>query len=876
MEIVVAHNNMDFDSLAAQFAVTKLYAGTRMALGNVQAPNIREFITLYRDLLPIVDLQYVEVEKITHIFIVDCQHVERLDEIPRRLITENRVTHTVFDHHGRVEDGLVKGARDDSAIEAVGSCTALLTRHLMERASKLSAFEATLLLIGIYEDTGCMTYSGTTELDARCVAYLLAEGADLNQVNNFINPKLGESQTELFQTLIANARPVTISGAKVMFSHANCERYIEGLATLTRRLLEVSSANAAITVVHMNDRTHIVGRSDTPSINVRTVAREFGGDGHPGAASAVTKEGTVEKLLERAEQLLERNSQPEVKASEIMHSPVRIVRPEVSMEEAGRIMLRYGQDGLVVMDQNELCGIISKRDVDKALHHDLGHAPVVGFMSSPVITIREQTTLSEIQTLMVKEDIGRLPVVDDDGHLTGIVTRKEMLATLFGTATQPGEEPKLSSKRRRIDFRHKLSELDEPTRWLFSTIGKVAQSIGMSAYAVGGVVRDLYLNRPNFDLDFVVEGSAPELAHVLEQAYPGRFTLAAKHDRFKTATLIFHAGQRREIDLSTARTEFYEYPAALPTVEASALENDLFRRDFTINALALALNEEDCGYVIDFFNGVSDIDNKLIRILHPFSFIEDPTRIIRAVRFASRLGFDLEQRTRKQAERAIEMGMFDNLGGFRLKEELRLICESAQRMNAFKLLNELGAGLRYLARELSFDDSAKFALRRAERILARNRISKSWVVYLSTLLTKLSVDELEATMERLVLANDEKQWIRDGLSLATELGAQSKWLARSEIYFLLHGHSDQSLAIAASVSAPGSSGRRWVKMYLDELRHVKPSISGVDLLQFGFPQGPEIKDALQRIHTARLDGEIETIAQEYEFLKRHYPQFARA
>lgn len=874
MEISVAHTNSDFDSLASQFAVAKLYPGARMAPSTTLSPNIKEFLALYRDRLPLIDLQYCDLDKITHVYIVDCQQVERLEPVVRKLIEEERVTHTVFDHHELKPDGLIVDSRYDSQIERLGSCTSLLVSKLRERGDQLQPMEATLLLIGIYEDTGCMTYSGTTASDAECVAYLLSQGADLNQVNNFINPKMTQDQTELFQVLLANSREVTVAGGKAVLAQARSDKYIEGLATLTRRLLEVSAADAAVTAVYMRDRTHIVGRSDSPAINVRTVARNFGGDGHHGAASAVTKDPDLERVLDRVQHILENESSPEKIAGELMTSPVRTIKPETAMDEAARIMLRYGQDGLVVMEGAQMAGVVSKRDVDKATHHKLGHAPVRGFMTSPVISAHYNTPLSQIQTLMVKNDIGRVPILNDADELIGIVTRREVLSELFG-AKDENHVALLHAGRRRIDFRARLDALDEPTQWLFETIGEVAERIGMVAYAVGGCVRDMYMTRPNFDLDFVIEGSAPDLAHALERAYPARFEMVAKHERFRTATLVFHADVKREVDLSTARTEFYEFPAALPTVEPSLLEHDLYRRDFTINALALALNDGDYGYLIDFFNGVADIDAKLIRILHPFSFIEDPTRIVRAVRFASRLGFELEEKTRQQAERAITMGIFDNLGGFRLKEELRLILESTHRLRAMEMLRDLGGGLRYLAAHLRFDERLPAYFRRAERILAGNRVEREWIIYLGLLLSPLRGGELEAAMERLSLSNDERDWIRHGFRLVEEFADFKRHgLSRSEIYSMLHGQPDQSLAIAAALAHPGSQARRFIKLYLDELRSVRTSLSGNDLMRMGFPRGPEIKEALQKLHAARLDGDVQTPAQEFEFVKRMYPQYA--
>jgi tRNA nucleotidyltransferase (CCA-adding enzyme) len=871
MEIALAHMNMDFDSLAAELALTKLYPGVRMVPGYPLAANIRAFFSLYRDLLPLSDLNYVAAEKIKHIFIVDCQHAERLDETARGILKAG-CPYTIFDHHKLDPNGLGPGAQADSLIKSCGSTTSLLVDRLMARKIVLTPFEATLLAIGIYEDTGCLTYSGTSALDAACVSYLLTHGADLCQVNNFINPKLTGEQSEILEKLIRHSRIVDVGGAKAVIAHGAHPRYVEGVATMTRRLLELMSADAAIAVVHMRDRIHIVGRSDTPRINVREIIIQFGGDGHPGAASAVSKQQSLGEILEKLEALLTEQTVPEAVAHQMMISPVRTIRPETTMDEAWRLMLRYGQDGLIVVDDGEIAGIVSRRDVDKALHHKLSHAPVRGFMSRPVISIGERTPLSEIQKLMIKHDIGRLPVLDDDDKLLGIVSRKEVLHTLYGMSRSEDEGELAPIMERRFKMAERLEGIDEPTRWLFHELGKVAAANEMVAYAVGGCVRDLFLGLPNFDLDFVVEGSAIELALALEAAYPSRFAVIARHDRFQTATVMFQADRPREIDLSTARTEFYEFPAALPTVEASVLEHDLFRRDFTINALAICLNPDRFGELIDFFCGIKDIEDKSIRILHQVSFIEDPTRIVRAARFAARLGFTIEERTRRQAERAIALGVFDDLGGFRLKEELKLILCSPHRLKALELLQDIGGGLRYLAAPLVLSRQARFRLRRAQRLLSVYPVKDDWVVYLGLLLAELSIAEIEVVLGRLSLANDERDWIVKGLELPARVDPNlvGGSLSRSSIYEQLEGESDRSLAIAACLAPPGSSVRRSIKLYLDELRHVNLVLSGGDLIKFGFPQGPEIKEALSAIHKAKLDGQVVTREDEVGFIKTKY------
>lgn len=873
MEIVLTHNNMDFDSLAAQFAVTKLYPSARILPGYPLVGNVREFLALYRDSLPLSQLKYLDLGQVTHVFIVDCQQTDRLDETARRLLADPKraISYTVFDHHHMDPEGLGPGARHDSIIRPVGSTTTLLVEQIRKRKIRLTPFEATLLAIGIYEDTGCLTYGGTTPEDAECLAFLLKHGADVTRVNEYLHPKMSEAQVKLMEQLIQNSTTLMVSGAKVVVAQGSLPRYLDGLATLTRKLVEIEAADAAVTVVRMRDRIHLVGRSDSPAVDVRALIREFGGDGHPGAASGVTRGASVGEIVKKVEEVLRLQVKPEKTAAEIMTAPVRTIRPRTTMEEAGRIMLRYGLDGLIVVEGGQVAGVVSRRDIDQAMHHKLGHAPVQGFMSRPVITITPGTPLSQIQHIMVSEDVGRLPVLDEAGHLVGIVSRREVLRTLYGQSAAPEEGAFPLPPERHVFVRDKLECLDETTRWLFAQIGVAAAQLNMSAYAVGGCVRDLFLGSPTFDLDFVIEGSAIELAHALERAFPARLQVVAKHERFQTATLMFHGGQNREVDLSTARTEFYEFPAALPTVEASSLQQDLFRRDFTINALAICLNPGRLGELIDYFGGLEDLEERTIKILHPFSFIEDPTRIVRAARFAARLGFNLDPRTREQAERAINMGIFDDLGGVRMRTEMKLILESPHRMQALDLLGELGGRLRYLDAELEFSPRVRALLRRAERLLVHYEVEDAWVVYLGLLLSQLPLNRLYPVLDRLHLANDQKEHIHKGLSLPGQVAALAGKLSRSQIYKQLYGHSDQSLAIAACLARPGSPLRRCVKLYMEELRQVDVQLAGADLIRMGYSQGPEIGRIMSSLLDAKLDGEVKTSQEEVSFVERNFP-----
>ncbi|MBZ0188342.1 MAG: CBS domain-containing protein, partial [Candidatus Obscuribacterales bacterium] len=520
MEIVLTHNNMDFDALAAQFAVTKLHPSAKMVLGYPLSGNVREFMALYRSSLPVVQAKYIDLESVTRIFIVDCQHLDRLDETIKTYLLkcEKRPPITIFDHHGDFSDGLSAEATADSVLEKTGAATSLVVDILQKRKFKLTPFEATVMALGIYEDTGCLSYRGTTEKDARCVAYLLKQGADLDQVNTYIRPRLSQEQGALLEELLKHACVDVYEGTRVVTASGESAQYIDGLASLTSKLMEVLSCQAAFAVVKMRDRVHLVGRSDSKAIDVAFVVRLFGGDGHPGAGSAVVKDASPQEVVKKVLENIAGRVQPQPYARDIMKSPVRTIVSSTTMDEANRLMLRHGVDGLIVMEGEQVAGVVSRRDIDQAMHHKLGHAPVQGFMSRPVISVLPQTTLSEIQEIMVTEDIGRLPVLSG-GALVGLVSRADVLTTLYGAnqaanylgVSEPFDSFESFAKRKKTGasrdyLKPRFNHLDPATRWLCQHLGKVAAANGMVAYAVGGFVRDLVLKRDNFDLDFVIEG----------------------------------------------------------------------------------------------------------------------------------------------------------------------------------------------------------------------------------------------------------------------------------------------------------------------------------------------------------------------------------
>jgi len=387
--------------------------------------------------------------------------------------------------------------------------------------------------------------------------------------------------------------------------------------------------------------------------------------------------------------------------------------------------------------------------------------------------------------------------------------------------------------------------------------GEVAHSQGQSLYLVGGVVRDLLLGQTNLDLDLVVEGDAIELAHQLIQINHGKIIT---HPRFNTAKLQWN---KWSIDLATARSETYIKPGALPTVTPSSINSDLFRRDFTINTMAIELNPSRYGQLIDIYGGRDDLNHKLIRILHEKSFIDDATRIWRGLRYEQRLNFQLEPATLKLLKRDIPM--LDTISGDRIRYELECILrekypeKALRRADELKVLPKLHPALKgngWLAKKYE----------QARQLSSPNLPPVG--LYLALLAYPLTNEQNEQLISYLRLPKSLAQTLRDTISLKAKLPSLANPdLSPSSVYLLLHGYSP--LAITAnSLACDSPVARHHIHLFLNKFRYIKPVLTGDDLKRMGIAPGPQIKEILQLLHEARLDGKVKSKQGEEDLVKR--------
>jgi len=864
MEIITSHNSLDFDGLASMVAAGKLYPRAVKVFSGSLSENVKRFSSLYKDMLSIKIPKEINLSSVKQLVVVDTKNPARLARLKVLASTPGLKIH-LYDHHPAADDDLEAEFLCD---EALGATTTLLVEMIKRSGVIITPFEATVMALGIYEDTGSLLFTSTTARDAAAVAYLLDMGANLAVVDRFIDHGLTPTQSQLLQKLLGSNCHHQVQGMDILIATGEENDYIEGLDVITYRLGELEPADATFTVVSMEGKANIVARSRNSGIKVNDILAALGGRGHDKAASAVIKQPTglvAEAILERCQQLC----RPALLASDIMSSPVKSVNSSMNIEEAGRLMLRYGHTGMPVVEDEQMVGIISRRDVDKARLHNLGHAPVKGFMSRNIVSLPPTTPVSEVQRVMVEKDIGRIPILER-GRVVGIISRTDVLRTIHGDSSDIEDHAALWSAGYERDISAILkSRLPGDLVGSLCMAGTVADDMGFKVYAVGGFVRDLLLKVPNFDVDLVVQGDGIEFARRLADKVNGR---CREHERFRTAVVMFPDGTK--VDVATARTEYYEFPAALPNVEASSIREDLYRRDFTINTMAVCLNPDCFGQLLDFFGGWQDIEEGLIRVLYNLSFIEDPTRIIRAIRFEQRYRFQLEKETLRFAKDAVNRRLLGELSYKRILNELILVLNEKDPVPALRRMINIGVW-EYVLPEVTLKEDKWVLLRRIPNLLVwlEKRIAltkyRPWLVYLLVMIKDLPEAKQQDILARYPFDRQAMQCLRALSSVSELVNAihANPEIAYSELAKVLNS-LEPELLIYLLLNLDNEPSFQRVIDYLNKRRELRPEITGKDLKSWGLKAGPVFQQILDALWEARLDGGVKNREDEENLVKK--------
>ncbi|MBI4667368.1 MAG: CBS domain-containing protein [Nitrospinae bacterium] len=858
MIIVTTHQNADFDCVASMAAALKLYPDAFVFFPGAQEKNVRDFLAHADYHLPILRHKNLDLKQVKVVVMVDAAgrvKLGPLDELAER----DDVEFHIYDHHPFSKPDLPNMR---PTILERGSTTTIMVEILRKRGISVTPMEATLLMLGIYEDTGSLSFPSTRFEDYEAAGWLLKQGADLNMVSDYMRRELTAEQVDTLNNLLKNLEARRIGGQAVAVAAASVERHIGDIAALAHKIMDIESVNSLFILVQMEGRIHLVARSRVKEINAGAVAGYLGGGGHPTAASATIKDLTIHQAAEKVWEAVRDAMAQANFASDMMVERVITVKSGDSIEEAGKLMTRYDINGMPVMDHKRVAGLITRQIVEKAIHHGMASHPVEELMITEFATVHPDTPAHVVEDIMLGSRQKQAPVVDrESGALVGLLCRGQVLGRLYGEAVsnrvyatgvaraQPAMRDVSGLLRDRMPA---------PLARLLNVIADVANKNNYVAYLAGGCVRDLLLRIPNMDMDVVVEGDGADFAKKLAARLLGR---ARIHEKFKTAVVVTSDGLK--IDVATARLEYYTHPAALPIVEMSAIRNDLYRRDFSINAMAIRLNGARPNMLLDFFGGQADLKDRVIRVLHNLSFVEDPTRAFRAVRFESRFGFSIGRQTLTLLKNAVRHELFNRLSGARLFSEIKAILNERRPVGAARRMKELGL-LRFIHPSLTLTPESERVFDNVEDLLTwmalafPRRPVRPWFARLLALLDGLEenhIMEMVTSFRPAAKVLKESMECRRFAKLAFDEPDLWKEPPPSTLHRIFGEQKEEALLYFAAKSKD-SRVTNAVTRYIGEISGIKPLLNGEDIMAMGVAPSRRLGEALRDIYGAQLDGRL--------------------
>jgi len=879
MDVITTHVNADFDCLGSMIAAKRIYPDAVLVFPGGQERGLRDFLlhsTLYA--YGVKRVRDIELHAVSRLILVDVRSSVRIGQFSEIVNNSNLEIH-IYDHHP-LDEHSIRGQIE--YIREVGATITIMAQLFEERGIKPTSDEATMMMLGLYEDTGHLLFSGTTVEDFRAGAFLLQHGANLNTVADFLVREMTPEQVDLLNELLKSCQTIVVNGSEIAIASASSEHYVGDISSLAQKLKAIENFDVLLVAVRMEDRIFVVGRSRLPEMNIGEFLQEFGGGGHPFAASATVRDLPLTQLLERIEVLLPQHVQPRCEVRQLMSAPVKSLPLDATISAARKLMTRFNFNAIPILnDQQQVVGIITRQVVEKAAHHKLLKMPVAEMMNSDFQTISPEASLAELQQGVMEHHQRCMPVVIA-GNLIGIVTRTDLLRHMLGDRQLSSEQSQNLVERRGLQVQRKNlrrlvdAHLSEQVRTLLQQLGVVADQLEEQIYLVGGFVRDLLLRSPNLDIDIVVEGDGIAFATAFSKTTCCR---VRSHEKFGTAVIVFPDGFK--VDVASARLEYYDRPAVLPQVEYASIRHDLYRRDFTINTLTIALNRDNFGQMLDFFGGRRDLKDKSIRVLHNLSFIEDPTRLFRAVRFEQRLGFSIGQQTERLMRSAVRLKSVKKVAGTRILRELELILDESRVVSALARLDHFDL-LKFIDPQLRFDPQTAHLLIAAERasswfeLLYTGEDYCRWLLYLLCLFEKLSEKRLSRVGHWLGLQPKDLILLLDQLPRAIRLLKLIKQQKKggtepsnSEIYVLFDGFSLEILLYLMARSE-NEALRRWLSLYVTDLRKITIALKGADLIALGLSPGKHFQEIFSFVLHARLNGEISRNEDEIALVKRHF------
>jgi tRNA nucleotidyltransferase (CCA-adding enzyme) len=871
MEVITSHIQADFDAFASMIAAKMLYPDALLVFPGAQEKNLRDYIAHASNTVTvhITKLKNIDIEKITKLIIVDTRQISRIGDFSK-IIDKKGVEVIIYDHHPPSDDDILG---DILHCRELGSNIALMVDILKQKGITPGPAQATVMAMGVYEDTGSLLFPSTQPQDCSALADLISWGADLKEISQAILRELRPEQVDVLDQLIKNAYILHVGGIDVLFTRSESPGYVEDFAMLVHKLRGMFEADAIFALGLMGERIYLVARSTLSQINAAEIASQFGGGGHPTAAAASIKEATLDQAEIKLVKLIKKETRPRITARDIMTFPIIALNMNATIDEASTVLNRYNINAAIVQSRDgRVVGIVTRQVVSRAQGHKLGEAKIKDYMIRDIKFVRPDAPIWEIRTLVIDGSQRLLPVIENKKAI-GVITRTDLMMIMHEKmAKVEGIEQRSSQKK---ILRGLLEErLPGELYDLLHQAGALAASLGFNIYLVGGIVRDMILRIDNLDVDLVVEGDGIAFAKAFSQSLGAR---CAAHEKYKTAVITLHDGTH--LDIATARLEYYKNPGGFPVVEQSTLKLDLYRRDFTINTMAICLNPQRFGELIDFFGAQRDIKEKRIRVLHSLSFVEDPSRILRAARFEKRFGFSLGKQTSSLVNASVKSGLLKDMPGRRISHEIRQMLSEDDPIRGMDRLKDLGV-LTAIHPDLLFNSGTRdYFIQIKEtlswfNLLYTHESYSSWFIYLMGLIDHLKPKKVIAISESLGLTSENARRMLSSKSKVNNILKDFVSVHKrspSEIAKILENTRLEEVLFAMSKTR-SPEVKEMISTYITTWRYYKPPVTGKDLIAIGFTKGKYLGDCLRQIRDKGLNGEIKDFKEAIAFARTKLPK----
>ncbi|HHX78111.1 MAG TPA: CBS domain-containing protein, partial [Firmicutes bacterium] len=610
--------------------------------------------------------------------------------------------------------------------------------------------------------------------------------------------------------------------------------------------------------------------AENSGVDLLSLFEEYGAAGSMTEVTCIyrKKEGDIKKNI--ADYLC-RKMPLAATVADIMSTPVKGFAPTAMVQEAYKMLDLSGYTAFPLLEGEFVRGIITATDIRKAFRHGFKEAPLSDFMT-PVENLTEECSLAKALALHIKHGSDLIPVVDYENKIKGVVTRTDLLRGLY-KERYPAAFSAATFLPGGYDNINKLlkERLSAYTLGLLRVIGQTADKYGVSVYAVGGFVRDIFLNIQNHDIDIAVEGDALAFAGKVKEILGGKLEL---NEEYGTAKL---SAKNFTLDFITARQEFYPLPAARPSLAKTNIKKDLFRRDFTLNTLAFKVNTGSFAQFFDYYNGLDDLKHKRIKVLYSLSFVEDPLRIIRAIKYGARLDFRLEENTLKLLRSAVRSRVLEKVTREKLTKELVLLFREYGVARIIKKLEDEEI-LQQIFPKVTLKEENYRLLREIEetaRWREKNEKGKINVFLLficAILYNSTGSSAIMSRLRRLSIARKEIEEIIFILENAGSIGKmlENDKLSPEEVYSIFNPLSEE---MRCFILAAAKDDTVWEHYYhYRRLNKIKPALNGEVLKELGYKPGPFYKRILDRIKIEKIKGNLKSFEEEIEFIRKYIPQ----